>query len=652
MSNSIIQAFKSLNIANISNASEHSNIYEVSFQYLSIVKEFKDSASFQVCLVALINLERYQKALELINKVPGEFQNDCLVEKAYVFYKTGHTEDLLSLYKILDKIENSVTTRAIKHIVAQDYYRNGFTTKALDIYRDLIETNKDIDNSLDLACNERAIIYQLKVMEDLSESPHNESNIDESYDFLLNDSLIHLANGQVKAAQVLLKNADTKCRAQNERDMSAEDLSYELAPIKLTEAYIHLLNHNNTETIRILETLKLEGINDPVIRMIINNNLYAAKNNDGINPNLIEREIFTSFTDYPLQLKLTRPQFKVFMKNHFLLAFATGTLSSRSSYLSSSFMEKWLKVFPGDLTPFLYKVLLYLQIGRQELSLSSSAKQISRKLFKFINSCSELYSELHLAAALLLASLNFKEDHFSQSIAMFEKIISKQAEESKFTTILVGVLVTMYERTGMTAKIEPLFIGLADKLFREDRSFLNDKKRFDFFKEIGFRLFLLKNEEASKKIFETLYQVNPGDLLLQVALGVSSEEKLTSCAKLYENTPSVEQLLSIDIGDLKTKRREKDTSHRHIKKAAKVSKKSSRPKFSANKNLISDSEFNPDSLDPERWYPMKLRSYYKPSKKDLKKAGGHQGALNSTPPIASVSNSQTNRSKKKKKNKK
>lgn len=50
-------------------------------------------------------------------------------------------------------------------------------------------------------------------------------------------------------------------------------------------------------------------------------------------------------------------------------------------------------------------------------------------------------------------------------------------------------------------------------------------------------------------------------------------------------------------------------------------------------------------LDDERWLPLKLRSYYKPTKKDKKKtSGGHQGAVESSPaPTAHTSLGNSNK---------
>lgn len=161
MSNSIMQAFKKLNVTSASE--DHENIYEVSYQYLSNVKNFDDSKSFNNCLVALINLDKYQKALDLIKHVKNEdIISQFSIEVGYVYYKTKQTKLLQQLFEKVEKESSSkFLVRGLKHIMAQEYYQRGENTKALEIYHDLIKGNDDIDSSLDLNTNELSIISQL-----------------------------------------------------------------------------------------------------------------------------------------------------------------------------------------------------------------------------------------------------------------------------------------------------------------------------------------------------------------------------------------------------------------------------------------------------------------------------------------------------------
>lgn len=80
-------------------------------------------------------------------------------------------------------------------------------------------------------------------------------------------------------------------------------------------------------------------------------------------------------------------------------------------------------------------------------------------------------------------------------------------------------------------------------------------------------------------------------------------------------------------------------------KQNKITKKKKNPKFGPNK-VLKDEKL---TLDEERWLPMKLRSYYKPTKKDKKKSSGGQQGFTET---STHSSSLSNNKKKKKKGKK
>ena len=94
------------------------------------------------------------------------------------------------------------------------------------------------------------------------------------------------------------------------------------------------------------------------------------------------------------------------------------------------------------------------------------------------------------------------------------------------------------------------------------------------------------------------------------------------------SSADVESLLAVDVDELvdskKARSKPVKVGKANVVKPASGSKK--KAKFSAGKKLVANDKFDPLSLDKERWLPMSLRSYYKPTKKDKKK-GGHQGAL-------------------------
>ncbi|CAH2351297.1 signal recognition particle subunit Srp72p [[Candida] railenensis] len=662
MSSSISQAFKGLNLGRAESVSEHENVYEVSYQYLSNVRGFQDVNSFHNCLVALINLDKYHKAFQLIQKVGEDVHSSFVVEKAYIYYKLGKTKLLEELYAgQIDQLDsNSIGARALKHIVAQNHYKEGASVPALKLYQELIGSNKEIDSTLDLSCNESAIISQSNFMgHEVSQSADllsssSISSSSSSYDLLFNQSLIQLSQNNFEGALSLLSKAESECLEQNV-DSDAEDLMLEVTPIRLTVAYVNQILDNDEVAKDILFSLKLETINDPMIKLIVANNYYSV-NGTGEQEILLERELNYQKNLHTLQNKLTKPQYQSIIKNHFILSYNSSTLSTSSSYFKPAFLQNWVELYGGEYTPYVYKVLTKLRISSSELEEDASSKE--KVVYKFVTEQLKTPSSSDvgttIGALFILFHLNHKAHKYDHSISILEKLcIGGEFTELKtYKPAFSGILIKIYETLNLSNKLTSFLSYLTENFRSSD---FKDINYYNFAKIIGFKLISI-DEESAKGIFQKLLNENSNDKLIKSVLSGDDSFELDTIKNLTSSaTKTVEELLKVEIEDLirqpandvSTSRPSaaKTKPKAAIDKVAKVK----RAKFSSKK--IYKDEFDPTGLDKERWLPMKLRSYYKPSKKDKKKnAGGHQGVVehSSTPTPSSSGNS----SKKKKKGKK
>ncbi len=106
----------------------HKQVFETGINILK--KEPSNLKALRQCLVALISLDSYDKAVEFLKNHEGEFSSDAdadalLVERAYIYYKA---EDSESLSKLVAKASPAAAgNRGFQHIVAQHYYRVGNT---------------------------------------------------------------------------------------------------------------------------------------------------------------------------------------------------------------------------------------------------------------------------------------------------------------------------------------------------------------------------------------------------------------------------------------------------------------------------------------------------------------------------------------------
>lgn len=639
MSNSIIDSFKRLNVSEIETASDHETVFEVSYQYLSKIKNFNDPKAFQNCLVSLINLERYHKAYELIGKNKDEETvHQVVLEIAYVYYKLGKSEQLVNLSKST-QIDNDIIKRGLNHILAQDYYKNGDYAKALSLYYELIDSNK-FDNESDLMINEKSVISQLNFTGKLASSSKFQNANDSNYDLLFNDSLIELSKNNLSEAEAILHKAEKLCLEQNSASRE-EDLLIELAPIKLALVYIYQLQEQDEYALQILKELNTDLVNDSMIKLIIKNNFYSLKYTD--NPNLIERDVAYQQNLHKLYHKLTKIQYQLIVKNLLLLKFTSNTLGA--SYFTSKKIEKYLKDFEGDFTLLVYRLLLKLDITFQNLSHPAEHRSTVRKLYKFVNK-NFAYNNDIIVAALILTFLCDKLESYEQSIDILERLVELDFENERLLPGLISVLIKVYEKSNSTKKLSTLLEKLASKLSSSSANLFVDPGYFSFAKAIAIKLYN-QNDSESVDLFASLNKQVNSDKLITAVLNGSSQD-LISIDKLVSNSP-VEKLLSTPIEDLINVKPTVVVRQKPVN--IQVKKRNGKRKFSPGKVLKPKTELQ---LDDERWLPMKLRSYYKPSKKDKKKISSHQGVVE-TPqaaPVSASTSSNVSKNKKKKKSKK
>lgn len=649
---SVVEAFKNLNVASAKDASDHETIYEVSYHYLSNVKNFNDLAAFRNCLVALINMDKYYKAVDLLKKVPEDISSEYPLEAAYVYYKVGDADRLEKVYKsVVGDQGTDVLSRALKHVLAQSLYQRGHVSESLKLYQDLLSSN-DIDSELDLACNERAILYQSALKNEGVPQPF--SSIDpanQTYDYVFNNGLIELAQGNTDKGLVLLNDAIELCNKQN-ADLPEEDLLLELAPIKIAIAYAHQTRGNTQEALQIFESIQAHYLSDGLIQLILKTN-YASVLPGADNTNLTHRTLDLPHALHTLRSKLTRQQWQALVKNHLLLAYQADTLNKSSQYLSHGSLELFAEEFSGDLTPFIYKILVKLDISLEDLNDPELNKTVSKKVYNFVREelKSKKNSHIVIAGALLQVSLNRQAGSYDQSLQLLEEIAREELETSATTLhgAIFGALIRIYEALDAQKKLNELYESLVNNVLSRSESDLRESgDLYDFAKALAFKFLSLGDEEYSKKLLTKLSAAEPSDALVEAVLRENTEG-LLPLDELTSKT-DIDQLLEFNITE--------DTSAAYpvIKKAkitpGKVTKKTKKPKFSLNKTIKPDSEFNPEKdLDKERWLPMKLRSYYKPTKKERKKAGGHQGALETSSPAPTSSGGQSGNSKQKKKKK-
>lgn len=626
MSGSVVDAFKSLKVDSDSSPSEFKHIYQVSFEYLSKVKNFNDLQSFKNCLVALINLDQYEQATKIISKVPENLIEPLILEITYVYYKIGKSKEILQLYeKYQPKIESRQVQTGLKHVLAQTHYKIGDYQKALSLYKELI--NASSDNQSDLLVNEQAIISQLIFQNGETSVTRSCLELDSSnYDMLFNEAFIEIAKANYVKALQLLQQAHKVC---SENNLTDEDVETELLPINLTIAYVYQLQGKEAKSDEILFGVNIDNVHDTLLKLILKNNIQSEKTID--DANFIDRQLNYYETIQQVKQKITLLQLESFLKNCLVLRFATGTLSANK--LNS---ESHLNL---GLVSAAYKVLSRNDVSYNCLKRAKN-KLVGRKLVRYIRK--ESKSDLKEAAVLLLVYTNSQTGSFDQSLPFLEKLAMESQDQPKFSPGLIGTLIHVYEATHNINKLRALLTNLTEKLLYTTGEAFKDENYYNCAKIIAMKNYNF-NSDSSKQLFEFLHSSKPYDELINSLLS-NSNDNLTPVSEL-ESSKSIEDILSINLDELIPSKTKPIQSA--VKKPSKITKRKRSPKFGKGKVIKPEGEFK---LDDERWLPLKLRSYYKPTKKDKKKtSGGHQGAVESSPaPTAHTSLGNSNKRKKKK----
>lgn len=655
MSSSIISSFKSLNVATAQDYSDHEAIFQASYQYLAKVKEFRDIKAVHNVIVSLINTDRYYKALEFLKQVPEDILQEFPLEKAYIYYKTGNSDAVQELFESTrNSNELSETSKtAMKHVMAQCYYQNGQMLKALSLYHELI-SESPVDNELDIACNERAIISQIESGSPSVKPALLVSQSDHSYDFVFNEALIELRSNNFDTSLALLQKASSLCTNQN-LDCNPADLAAELAPIQLALAYAYQVSGHSSLASSTLNSLDMEGVTDSMTKLIVKTNLAALSTSDA-NTNYTARELNYKDVLHVYRYKMTRNQFKSMVKNHMLLSYQSNTLAKSSGYCSNSFTSQFAKEFGGDMTPSIIKLLIRLGIKTEDLNNESKWTAVSKKVYKF--ALGELtengVTENAVASALLLVFVNTKSAKFDQAIDILEKILHRELESSSSVihASLFGALINLYEVTKSNKRLALLFDEILKKLRNLTSKDFEDPVLYNFARSIIFKLISTDSDTDVTSIISNLASARSNDECMQSILNGSGTFDEGNGLAAQDD---VEHLLDVDINLLSAQIPQTRPSLKTGKNFAnKIAKKARKPKFSQRKVIKADDIFDPlKDLDQERWLPLKLRTYYKPSKKELKKkSGGHQGAIELSPAPSNTSTTASNRNKQQQKKKK
>lgn len=543
----------------------HEEVFESSFEILKTSPQ--DSTALRLTIVSLINLDKYEKAYKILNQFQPNEKDPLTLEKLYILYKLGKDKELGEEFS---KINEEDLNKGLLHLKAQYLYRLGDYEKSLEIYHSLIETIEDEEELIDLSINERAILADDDELKGIKKTP----TVDDSFDLIFNESLIELNYKNYSKSLELLELAESKI---NLIDNHEEKLN-ELLPILLQKSYIYQILGDFEKSKEILASIDSSKINNELNELIFKNNYISL-----FNSNLSSKDCFIISKDLSLPnsinsltSRFSKPQLLKIHKNQSRLSLITGQ-----------------NINYKDLTSLSFKALKQSKVSIERDSKIDQAKKSLKFALKLKS----------IPSALIATQLNVNTGNIDGSVEILENLDEKDLMIPGISSLLLS----FYEYLNSEKKKTNLF----NKIYEFYKTFSNFSfDEYEFLKIVSFKFFESSNDQS----IELLNKLNSfkNDDLVSIVLGEKDTNQLKPVDELTSGL-DVDELINEGVELISKQTQINSTNYKISKKRHQIRKK-----------LPKNYEEN-KTPDPERWLPMRDRSYYKPKKGKKKNVKETQG---------------------------
>ncbi|ROL41099.1 Signal recognition particle subunit SRP72 [Anabarilius grahami] len=537
-----------------------------------ILHEIKDDVTALRCkIVCLIQNGGFKEALGVINSHTKSLSSDMIgFEKAYCEYRLNRVENAL---KTIQGIPEQ--TDKLKELYGQVLYRLERYDECEAVYKDLIRNSQD-EYEEERKTNLSAVLAAQSTWENAQ--PEDLGLPESSYELCYNAACCLIGQGQLSQAMQKLQKAEELCRKSlaEDSDVTEEDVESELAIIHSQMAYVMQLQGRTEDALQLYnQVIKLKPSDVGLLAVTANNIITINKDQ-----NVFDSKKKVKLTNAEgVEHKLAKKQLQAIEINKALLAMYTNQ-ADQCNKLSASLKAQ----NPGHPRPVLIQVA-----------------QLCRE--KQHNKAIEL---LQISA---LVTMYTHEEDIDSAIDVFSQAIQYYQSEQPGSAIHLALV----------------------------REAANYKLKYG------------RKKEATSDL-EQLWKQNTNDVrtLAQLisAYSLVDQDKAKAYPQislrsqqeghcLSKHLPSPDTMsFNVDVDEL-------ENSHgaTYIKKKPAKVVGESQPKEQGPEDVKKKKKkkkgklpknYDPKSTpDPERWLPMRERSYYRGKKKGKKKeqvGRGTQGA--------------------------
>lgn len=597
---------------------DHEEILKASNAALK--KNKSDSEAQHVKVISLLNLEQYANAVEFVEESGEGLKNKARFEYAYALYKIGRFEDAAT-------IAQDETGRGARHLEAQARYRMEDAERAAQIYQEL---EKQPENeSFDLRVNRAAIdaLHQWIGQSGASSTRRPGREELEAFETAYNAACGSIARGELAQAEVLLKRAKELCK--HSEDLSESQKVEELLPILVQQLYVLEALGKTDEAESLAKEMSVDDTSDASSKRIGQSNKLLVS--EVGNPFLAHKTFHSDAILSPND-KLFSYQSMPYVSNAKtidLQALKLDGLASAKPKARNS--DDGVSIGASDLISSVFSVAAK---ARGEVS-KAAIRKVLPELEQRPNDVGLILTVVQMY--VLTGNTTAATELVESLLKRLESSSNSDESETRYMPGLVAVIVSLYRSQGRRSQIKQE-LAKAASYWRH-----KSKPPRSLLLAAGSSLLEAGDSDDTKQaadIFTKLREQNKDDKIARagyVASHAESDGKAVS--REAEQLSSVGDLTrNVDVDALERTGIPPSSNAFAIAQLNKTRKRAapdgatSKPKRNRKSRLPKDIDPN-KKPDPERWLPMKDRSYYRApkGKRKGKKAGDDRtqgGAVN------------------------
>jgi signal recognition particle subunit SRP72 len=588
---------------------DHEQLLEASNRALK--SSSSDSQAQHVKIVALLKLDRYDEAVQFIHDAGKSLQEEVELEYAYALYKIGRLEEAASL---ASKIQN----RGAQHIEAQARYRLEDSKRTSELYKRIRGQPYDSED-YDLRVNQGAIDAQaqwLGLADAKATSRPSREDLD-AFETAYNTACGSIARGELAQAEILLKRAKELCK--HSEDLAEQQKVDELLPISVQQIYVYLSLGKTAEAESLVKEITIANASDMSTRKVGENNILLTSSLD--NP-FAAHKAFNSVKEVPQDDRLFSYQSVPLQSNKAALDLQSfkydGIISSTSRIISKH-------PAPTLSTPAVLASQFNASAHAKNSTGKAAIKKILPELEKRPNDVGLIITlaQLYVLVGDSTSAVELVQTFFQR----LEKSVAENEQDTRFNPILVSLYISLLKARGQKSQIKQE-LAKAAAYWRTKSS-----PAIGLLTAAGISLLESQSEEevkAASEIFEKLREQQPDDKATIAGYVASHANRDSESIKgdADKLTPISELIRNIDVDALERIGIPQSSNALAIAQLTRAKKRGASDGPSSKAKRVRKSKLPKDfdatkKVDPERWLPMKDRSYYRPPKGKKKgKRGG------------------------------